>query len=292
MIHRQRYHRLLVWTTSALSVLILFGCAAQKPLWGDPDSGLILSYRATEGKALTYQNTSRTVTELDVMGQPIKTEAVRDLGFTAIPGAQGKENLVLGITVDKLDLNTTGAQGSMSPETGQILGKRFDMTLSPLGRELDLSGATALTYQTSPGATGSVKSMFDGSFPDLPAQPVKIGDSWPSTDDMTSNDNNTRIHLVREVVSTLEGIETVDGVECVRVASKISGTLDGSGSAPGLGDFTLSGKSKGTSIWYFAYKEGVLAGSKMALSSDMNVDSAMGPIPVTMADTNEIKLIR
>lgn len=292
MIHRQRYHRLLAGAVSVLAVLILFGCAARKPLWGDPESGLILSYRATEGKALKYRNTSSTVQELDMMGQPMKTTIETVMGFTAIPKVQEEENLLLAITVDKLDINAAGPMGSMPLATGQLLGKGFDMTLSPMGKELNLSGAAALTYQVNPGATTSLKSMFDGSFPDLPGRPVKIGDTWPGTDDVTTNDNNTRMHFVLEHVNVLEGIETVDGLECVRIASKMSGTIEGDGADPGLGDFTFDGKGKGTSTWYFAYKEGVLAKSKTELTFVIDVASAMGPIPVTMVVTNEMKLVR
>lgn len=185
-----------------------------------------------------------------------------------------------------------GRWGSMAANTGSIPGKGFDMTLSPMGKELDLSGATALTYQTAPGATASVKPMFDMRFPDLPSQPVKIGDTWPSTDDVTSNDNNVSVHFVLEILNTLEGLETVDGLECVKITRKLSGTLDGEGTDPGLGAFTLDGKIKGTSTWYFAHKEGVLAGSKTELAYDINVASAMGPIPMALEDTQEIKLIR
>lgn len=292
MIHSQHHHKEWVLATSALAVLILFGCAAQKPLWGDPDSGLLLSYRATEGKALKYQNTGRSVTELDLMGQLTKTVQTTDMGFTAIPKGQGEENLVLEITVDRLYINTTSPQGSMAANTGSIPGKGFDMTLSPMGKELDLSGAMALTYQTAPGATSSVKSMFDMSFPDLPSRPVKIGDTWPSTDDVTSNDNNVRAHYVLEIANTLEGFETVDGRECVKITRKLSGTVEGDGTGEGLGNFTFDGKSKGTSTWYFAYKEGVLVESKTVLSHDININSSMGPLPVTIEDTQEIKLIR
>jgi hypothetical protein len=50
MIHRHSSYRQLALAMGLLSIWILFGCAAHKPIWGDPDSGLILTYRAAEGK--------------------------------------------------------------------------------------------------------------------------------------------------------------------------------------------------------------------------------------------------
>lgn len=292
MIYRHKNHIQWVGVLVALSIFFATGCAVTKPLWGDPESGLILTYRLAEGKVVQYQNTDAMVQELNIMGQLMKTETKTDMDFSATSKGKDAENLVLGITVDRFRIDVDGPQGNRSPDTGAITGKGFDMTLSPMGRELDLSGATALTYQTGPLTKGSVKPMFDTIFPDLPAQPVKIGDTWTSIDDTASDNGNTKLHTVMENVDVLEGFETVDGLECVKITRKMSGTVTGEGNQMGT-DFTLKGEIKGTATWYFAYKEGILARLTMKSSANIDVDSAMGmKIPMTQESKSEIKLIQ
>jgi len=54
------------------------------------------------------------------------------------------------------------------------------MVLSPLGAEVDVSGAESITYQFASGPR-SVAPGFKVFFPDLAGKPVKVGDTWPSS---------------------------------------------------------------------------------------------------------------
>lgn len=279
----------LALAMGVLTILILFGCAAHKPLWGDQESGLILTYRAAEGKTRHYQNTVTTVQDLEMMGQSMKTEIKTDMGFTAVSKAKQAQNLVFGITIDKFRVDIDGPRGNSSPDTSGILGKGFDMTLSPQGKELDVAGAAALTYETSPFTKSSLKSLFHRIFPDLPSHPVKVGDTWGSVND-TTTDNGAKINTRLEYIYTLEGFETVDGLECVRITGKMTGTMEGKGSQMGS-DYTLSGLLKGMSTWHFAYKEGGLVNLGIKLTGDVDIKSAMGSMPMTLEIDEELKRI-
>jgi len=270
-------------------ILALLSCAAQKPLWGDPDSGFILSYRATGEEAIEYQHNNRVTQELEMMGYPVKTVTDSNMVFSVIVREQEEDSLSLHITLDHFSIDVSNPPQSFSPDTSHLAGKSFSMALSPQGKESDLSEAQALTYVMAPGATSSLKSTFDGSFPDLPIEAVRIGGAWPSTDDLTSNDNNTRIHLLIDWINTLVGIETVSARECVRISSKASGTIEGEGFDPGLGNFTFKGDVTGSANWLFAYKEGTLAEAKSEFASDIAIENPMGEMPVAWAVANEIK---
>jgi len=274
-----------------LFILILFGCASQKPLWGDPESGLILTYRPIEGSVSKYHNTVEVTQILKMAGQPMKTVINTDMDLTLTSKEKNAENLVLGIRVDKIDVNMSSPQGKTSPETSGILGKDFDMTLSPLGRELNLGNAAALTYQTSPFAKGSVEPIFARFFPDLPSHPVRVGDTWTSTTDTSSDDGSAKIHTVMEHVNVIDGFETVDGMECVRVTAKMAGTMEGKGNQMGS-DFTLSGKLEGIATWYFAYKEGLFVNRTMKFTGDVDIKGAMGSIPMTLVNVEDTKLVK
>lgn len=58
-------------------------------------------------------------------------------------------------------------------------------------------------------------------------------------------------------VHTVDGFETVDGLECARIKTSITGTLTGNLQEGGVG-LTLECKIEGTGTWYFAVKEGIL----------------------------------
>lgn len=64
----------------------------------------------------------------------------------------------------------------------------------------------------------------------------------------------------------MDGFETVDGLECVRIKSAITGTLEGTGEEQGMA-LNFKGEIEGTDTWYFAYKEGFYV--KMASTAAM-----------------------
>jgi len=83
------------------------------------------------------------------------------------------------------------------------------MILSPLGKELDLSGAESIQYDLGPGGKHSIESDFQALFPDLAGRPVKIGDAWTSKDTITEKSSLAEIHMNLESLNTLEGFERI-----------------------------------------------------------------------------------
>jgi len=49
-------------------------------------------------------------------------------------------------------------------------------------------------------------------------------------------------------------------------------------------DFIFIGKLDGTAIWYFAYKEGVFIDRSMKFTGDINIEGAMGSMPMTLVN--------
>jgi hypothetical protein len=277
------------------AVLVLAGCAAKTP---SPEAapaakalaGAVLEYKMPAGRALTYQSSSEDAQVMEVMGQTMDTHTANTSAFTFKAKGRKEKDLLLSVTIDDIAASVTGAQGDLSPDMSSVKGKSFDMVLSPLGSEVDVSGAEALTYAIAT-ETRNLASGFKAFFPDLPGRAIKVGDTWPSTDAVEEKTGSLTIQIQLQNVHTLEGFETVDGMECARVSTEISGTISGSGNQMGQ-DMTFSGTSKGKNVWHFAVKEGIYVKAASELKTEMSIEvsSAGMTIPMSQTSKGEVKL--
>ncbi|MGB8958414.1 MAG: hypothetical protein WCC00_05325 [Candidatus Aminicenantales bacterium] len=251
----------------------------------------VLEYKMPTGRALTYQVKSEEAQVMDVQGQSMDTQTAGTSTFTFKAKGLKDKNFLLGVTIDDMAMTvTSAAQGDMSPDMTTVKGKSFDMVLSPLGSEVDVSGAEAITFDMA-GDTRNLSSGFKMFFPDLPGKPVKVGDTWPSSGGTEEKSASMDIRIDLQNVNTLEGFETVDGMECARISSQVTGTLTGTGNQGGA-DLTFSGTTKGKDVWYFAVKEGIYVKMTSESTTQMSVDVPVAgqTIPVTQTTKSELKL--
>lgn len=251
----------------------------------------VLEYKMPEGRSLTYKNTEETGQVMEVMGQSVDSSTTGGGTFTFKAKGRKDQNFLLGVTLDDMSLTVTGPQGDLSPDLTSVKGKSFDMVLSPLGSEVDVSGAEAITYTTANG-TSNVAAGFKLFFPDLPGKPIKVGDTWPSTAGTETKSQGMSIRMDFQNVNTFEGLETVDGMECARIKSQVTATFSGTGNQQGM-DMAISGTGKGTDLWYFAVKEGIYVKSASDLTMELaiTVSAADMTIPMTQTRKGEIKLV-
>jgi len=243
-----------------LLIALLTGCAAKRPFWGDVKKGLILEYRMPQDQALKYQFTSNMTQNLEVMGQSMKNVINLGMLFSAkSKGIEGNNHLLL-ITIDSAKTDVQSPQGNISPDMSPVFGKSFNMTLSPLGKELKMSGADTITYSLGQAGERTLSSNFQTIFPDLPGKPVKIGDSWTTNDTINVKEGGVNMQMTFVSVNTLQGFETVDGHECAKVTAKSTGKLGGEGEQMGA-NLYFDGDIQSNDVWYFAYKEGVFVKS-------------------------------
>jgi hypothetical protein len=253
--------------------------------------GTVLKYKMPAGQVLRYLEKQESREVGEVMGQTLESVSVDTNAYSFRAKGRKEQNYLLGVTIDDKTMSIISVQGDMSPDLTAVKGKSFDMVLSPLGAEVDVSGAEAITYQMVTG-TRSVASGFKIFFPDLPARPVKIGDSWPSSFSIEEKAGAMTIRFEGQSVNTLEGFEAVDGMACARIAAKLTGSISGSGSQQGA-DVLFSGTLKGTDVWHFAPKEGLFVRSTSDSVTEMTV-SVTGAqtmtIPTTQTRKGEVKL--
>ncbi|OGD17425.1 MAG: hypothetical protein A2V76_08065 [Candidatus Aminicenantes bacterium RBG_16_63_14] len=294
-------------TAYLVSLVLLAGCAARStapvgeeaaPLAAEKagapaarPAGIVLEYKMPAGRVLRYQDATEVREVTDVMGMTNESHSTLASSISFQAKGQKDQNHLIGVTIDDMSLTVTGPQGDLSPEMTPVKGRGFDMVLSPLGAEVDVSGAEAITYQFATGPR-SVAPGFKVFFPDLPGKPVQIGDTWPSSFVIEDKSGATNMRVDAQSVNTLEGFETIDGMECARIASKNTGTISGTGNQQGL-DLLFAGTLKGTDVWYFAVKEGIYVKSTSETVNEISI-TVSGPqtmtIPATQTRKSEVKL--
>jgi hypothetical protein len=256
-----------------------------------PAATVVLEYKMPAGRTLTYQSKAEEAQIMEIQGQSMDTQTTNAATFSFMAKGLKDKNFLLGVTIDDIVMTmTSNAQGDMSPNMGAVKGKSFDMVLSPLGSEVDVSGAEAITYDLA-GDSRNLSSGFKMFFPDMPGKPVKVGDTWPSSAGTEDKSSSMNIRIDFQYVNTLEGLETVEGMECARISSAVTGTITGTGNQMGT-DLTFSGTSKGKDVWYFAIKEGILVKTISESTTEMSIDvpAAGMTIPMTQTTKAEVKL--
>jgi hypothetical protein len=290
----RRFQTWLILAIIVQGICWLAGCAAKTvPIWGNPQTGLILQYRLPEGQVLKYQTSGEQVESSDVMGQKIEVDSTVTGSYSFKSVGQKDGHHQLEVTIDDMSINIKAPQREISPDMSPVIGKSFLMILSSLGEELDVSGAKSIQFE---GATGkrNVASRFQTLFPNPAGKPVKVGDSWTTHDAIVEEGETGKVTINFKNDHTLEGFETVEGMECARIKAKVSGNLEGDGTQ-GEATYTIKGGYEGTDTWYFAYKEGILVKLVSAGIVDAVVDVTSPQslkIPTKQNMKMEINLIK
>jgi hypothetical protein len=277
-----------------LLIALLNGCAAKRPFWGDVKKGLILEYRMPQDQALKYQFTSNMIQDMEVMGQSMQTIIDLNLQFSAKSEGLDKNNHRLLVTIDSASSEIESPQGNLSPDMSSVFGKSFHLTLSPLGKELEITGGDTITYSMGQVGERTLTSNFQTIFPDLAGKPIKIGDSWTSNDTLDVNEGGMNMKMTFVSVNTLQGLETVAGHECAKITAKSTGKLEGEGQQGGA-NLYFEGDIEGKDTWYFAYKKGIFVNSiteGMTKGTIAVTGAQKMTIPMTMETKFETKVVK
>lgn len=293
MKHRVGSRTWLIGFLSLSAVSLLASCTAKKViLWGDPKTGLILTYRMSGNKPLNYQFNTEQSQTIEVMGQSIATESHMAIRFSVRPKGIKENHHQLGLTIDAMKVDVEGPQGPLSPDMSKVIGKTFDITLTELGKELDISGAASIQYDLGPAGKRNIASNFQAFFPDLAGKPVKIGDTWTAEDLIKDETAGGEVRIRLKSEHKLDGFETLDGLECARIKSAVTGSLEGEGNEQGL-VLTFKGDIEGADTWHFAYKEGIYVKMDSAAAVKGTITTSGGQnmtIPLTQKLKMETRL--
>jgi len=284
----------LIFASLGIGLCALSACTSKTVnVWGDPETGLILKYRFPEGQALTYESTSELLQTLDIMGQIQEVEGDSTTTVSYESAGEKDNNLRLKVTVREMEASYASSQGELNPDTSEAVGKSFEMILSPQGKELDLLGIEELKIDMGADGIRDLSGDFQDSFPDLPENPVRIGDSWTNTVPVTQTSSTGESTMNFVNTYTLIGFETIEGYDCAKIEVKTEGTYDGTTDQQGT-ELLSEGVITGSGTFFFAYKEGLFVKITVdgAAEGLIIVTSQGLEIPLTREFKSEVKLIK
>ena len=270
-----------IGTIMLLAILFaLSGCAAKKDAWGSLKNGMIMTYNYHPDKDLTYKTTSDFDQTMEVMGQEFEITAIGSQVLIMKPIVSSSNDLEYLVTVQEMSSKLSTPRGDMEAKTEDILGKPFNLTVTRLGQEIEYSGAEELVYNFGTGDTKNISTDVQAFFPNLPDHPVKPSDSWESTDKITEKSGSGELIINMFNINTFEGLETMNGYDCMKINVVFTGTLEGLGEQDGM-ELITEGEVSGVATWYFAYKEGIFV-NNVVEGSGNTTTQVIGPQEMTI----------
>lgn len=214
-----------------------------------------LKYKFPEDRSVTYKQTSKIVQTMDIEGQQMQNNINSLFGCSVKSAGGSGPDLALEIKIDTLAQSVESPMGGSGGGVTGISGKIFKMVITPQGKETDISGAASVVYEVpSSGSTNLSTNMID-FFPDLPAGPVSQGYKWNTTDSLNTGEGATAMRLLTNSENIIEGNEKVNGYDCVKITSNISGTQTIKTVNQDM-NIKISGPYTGTYTLYFSPEEG------------------------------------
>jgi len=247
---------------SIIALIIFFSFVICVPGLSQAKSGanpradlLKLEYKFQTVNPVKYQVATRIVQNIDIQGQAMQNNINSIFGCSIKAAGRQDSNLKLEISTDTLGQSIESPMGVSGGSVPEIKGKVFSVVIFPDGREADITEAEKVVYSLEGAGSTNLAQQFMDFFPLLPTNPVKAGDIWNIDDSVrteaTGNVTNTRVNSVDK----LEGIETIDGIECAKISSDLTGTMELKTSNQGMEIF-MKGTVTGTGTLFFAIKEG------------------------------------
>lgn len=232
-----------------------------------PAGGILLRYRWTPNRSVTYKNTFqvKNVTEVKQSGLMPQEELLTDLQF--------------GILLNVLSPGTAYALVSWTPIaplkilSGQQYSFHNEDAVGPTFQEIEPTGT--VRYQGSAlGGDGRQTFYAVGDLPILPVRKVTPGFEWQSyvmLHDALESGSKTDVRVAQRIPcrAKLESFEWEKGYKCAKIVYELSGTIPG---RVQLAGFTLDRmKHKMYRVVYFAYDIGQVVRSTLNIELEQTI---------------------
>jgi len=246
-----------------------------------------LKYSLPENTEFTLINTSDVEQLMNQMGNEIST--LIKGGFEgAVKVLKSDPEKGISMEMEYKDMTQTmeSAMGGGSSDFTELIGKKVNFTLSPIGKIIQTEGFDKLPEITLVNQEKLREETYlmqvSGNFMALPEKPVKPGATW--TDELVENipmpgDGNLKVttHFTYKLLEQTE----YNGFNCVKINAELSQTLSGNFEQQGM-LLTMDMKGKGNGTIYFAYEKGMVINSETTslLDGVVFVEAAGMEIPI------------
>jgi hypothetical protein len=190
-----------------------------------PQKSVKLEYNLPSA-GVKYLNTNKIIQTMDIMGQVMEANVFSAFGCSISQTGKQDGNLNLEVKVDTMGQRTESPNGSVGGAITEVIGKTFSITISPSGKEKDISQAEKITFNVEGSGPSDLSQSFYDYFPDLPVISISPGYTWTTTDTMNAKTPSMTMMMIITSENRFEDFETVDGIECVKITSTLSGTRD------------------------------------------------------------------
>jgi len=254
---------------------------------------LKLEYKYPSDTPVKYFSVTKIDQNMDVNGQLMQVNISSSVGCQVKSAGKSGDNLKLVIQVDTMGQSINSPQGAMGGAFNDVAGKEFEMVISSSGKEVDLSGAKAVTYYSEGSGRGDLSGSFIDFFPDLPEVPVSAGFVWTSVDTVAYGDENASQKMVIKSENNIDGIEVKNGNAFVLIKSKIAGTFDMKAISQGM-NVSTTGPLEGISEYIFSVTDGYFLRQSTTSTVNGIVRINMGdimefPVEMKITSVNEVQ---
>ncbi len=251
-------------------------------------TGANYQYNYPAERYVEYLSTGKVIQLLNIEGQEMVTNVKSMVGCSVKSSGNTEKNIKLEIKIDSMSQKVESMTGNFGGPITEPAGKVFRIEITPTGKEVDLSEAKTITFSEPSGGTSDLSSSFSDFFPDLPAGSVNTGDTWISNDSINIVTASSTINTKTKFENKFEGTEKINGYDCIKITSNLSGTLIVLTQSEGT-DVKVTGPFTGTAVLYFSPSEGyfIRYSSTIKMKGNVEVLSMSMTIPIEMEMTSE-----
>jgi hypothetical protein len=276
------------------SLIILASFLLSIPAISQGNAGAVkLSYKYSSDSPVRYITTSKIIQDLDINGQSMIVNVISVLGCSIKSTSIVNNNLGLEVTIDTMAQSVDSPNGMTGGAVAGAIGKVFNMTISPEGKETDMSGAEQVSFTAGDGTTATAAQSFNEFFPDVPVEAMTPGYTWSGTDTLTEKTSSMLHVMIIKADNKFEGYELINGTNCVKILFTLSGTRDMKTQSQGM-DIKMSGPFSGTGELYFSPEKGYFLKEsvKTRMSGTMEItspESMSFPVVMDITSITEVK---
>jgi hypothetical protein len=252
-----------------------------------------LSYKFIDGKDVKYKNTTKMIQNLDINGQTMEINVNDVFGFSVKSKGIKEGNILLEVRIDTMAQSMDSPQGSAGGNIADAAGKVFNIVLSPSGNEVDLSEAKQIVINTEGFGPTDASQPFIKFFPDLPTGTITPGYTWTTIDSLDNRTATAGEKVTTKSDNKFEGFEIVDGVNCAKISSAISGKRIQNVQTQGM-DLVINGTYTGTGIMYFLVDGGYFLKETVTskLTGMIDITSQGMSFPIVIDNTSVKEVIK